>query len=379
MTNPWPLVRLQDIFDLCKGKIGIKAATPGAYPLVTTAENHASHSEAHFTGDAICIPMVSATGHGHASIRRIHHIRGQFAAGSILCVCINQQPDQVDARFIHYFLNACKETVLIPLMQGSANVSLKLSDIADVRVPLPPLNEQHATVAQLDSLSEKNKQIEAYLTSIESDAEKLLAIQFRQLITEAPYQPIGDVAPVIKRNVEIDLEKKYREVGARSFGKGLFIKPDFDGAEATWQKPVWIEEGDLVLSNIKAWEGAIAVAGSEHHRCIASHRYITCVPRQDLATARFLNYYLLSREGMDQVSLASPGTADRNRTLSLGSLAKIKVPVPPLKAQIRFNALQAKVGELKARHNVIREANAALVPAMLERIFESGRGDKLHK
>ncbi|MBP6108104.1 MAG: hypothetical protein V9E93_04310 [Steroidobacteraceae bacterium] len=72
-----------------------------------------------------------------------------------------------------------------------------------------------------------------------------------------------------------------REVGARTFGKGLVVKPDFDGAEATWQKPVWIKSGDLVLSNIKAWEGAIALADDEHEGCIASHRYITCVP--DLA------------------------------------------------------------------------------------------------
>ena len=72
-----------------------------------------------------------------------------------------------------------------------------------------------------------------------------------------------------------------REVGARTFGKGLVVKPDFDGADATWQKRVWIKSGDLVLSNIKAWEGAIALADDEHEGCIASHRYITCVP--DLA------------------------------------------------------------------------------------------------
>jgi restriction endonuclease S subunit len=125
----------------------------------------------------------------------------------------------------------------------------------------------------------------------------------------------------------------------------------------------------LVLSNIKAWEGAIALAGDEHERCIASHRYITCVPDPALATAGFLVYYLLSEDGLEKVGLASPGTADRNRTLGLGNLGKIEVPVPPLAKQQTFNRLQAEVAVLKAKHAAIRQTNAALLPATLERVF----------
>jgi len=149
----------------------------------------------------------------------------------------------------------------------------------------------------------------------------------------------------------------------------LFVKPDFDGADATWQKPVWINAGDVVLSNIKAWEGAIAVAGAEHDGCIASHRYITCVPDTSMLTAGFLAYFLLSPEGLEQIGFASPGTADRNRTLSLRSLGKVEVPLPPIATQYIVDALQTKVAALKARHATIRQANDALIPATLERVF----------
>ena len=154
--------------------------------------------------------------------------------------------------------------------------------------------------------------------------------------------------------------------------KGLFLKPDFDGAEATWQKPVWIKSGDLVLSNIKAWEGAIAIAGDEHDGCIASHRYITCLPEPEQATAGFLAYYLLSEDGLEKVGAASPGTADRNRTLSLGNLGKIEVPIPPLPIQQSFDRLQTEVAALKAKHDAIRAVNASLLPATLERVFSTG-------
>lgn len=251
------------------------------------------------------------------------------------------------------------------------NRTLGVEKMGGIQVPLPPLSEQQALIAHLDTLAQKTREVEEHLDAAERDADHLLALRFRDLIADAPRHAMAEVAPTVRRLVEIDVSKRYREVGARSFGKGLFVKPDFDGAEATWQKPVWVKSGDLVLSNIKAWEGAIAVAGDEHDGCIASHRYITCIPDPNQATAGFLAYYLLSEEGLEQVGLASPGTADRNRTLSLGNLGKIKVPVPELTAQETFGRLQGEVTALKAKHAAIREANAALLPATLERIFHT--------
>jgi type I restriction enzyme S subunit len=57
----------------------------------------------------------------------------------------------------------------------------------------------------------------------------------------------------------------YPEFGARSFGKGLFHKPTLSGADLDWQKLFRVHAGDLVISNIIAWEGAIAVAGEVDH------------------------------------------------------------------------------------------------------------------
>ncbi len=256
-------------------------------------------------------------------------------------------------------------------MQGSANVSLKLADIEAIEIPLPPLAEQQAIVARLDTLTERTREISEHLDAIEAEADRLLAVRFRDAIADARLRTMAEVAPSIRRSVAIDISKRYREVGARSFGKGLFVKPEFDGAEATWQKPVWIEECDLVLSNIKAWEGAIAVARKEHAGCIASHRYITCVPNLTVVTAGFLAYFLLSPEGLEQIGFASPGTADRNRTLSLTNLGKILVPTPPVEVQRAFDALQAKIAGLKVKHAAIREATQALLPATLERVFAS--------
>jgi type I restriction enzyme R subunit len=51
-------------------------------------------------------------------------------------------------------------------------------------------------------------------------------------------------------------------IAVRSFGRGTFHKPPLNGNEVTWEKPFLVKAGDILVSNIKAWEGALA--GSEN-------------------------------------------------------------------------------------------------------------------
>ncbi|MNR28880.1 hypothetical protein D3C85_1462280 [compost metagenome] len=75
---------------------------------------------------------------------------------------------------------------------------------------------------------------------------------------------------------------------------------------------------------------------------------------------------------MLKIGEASPGGAGRNRTLGLEKLMAIDVPVPSLATLRAFDLLQAEVVALRAKHAAIREANSALLPATLERVFCTG-------
>lgn len=254
--------------------------------------------------------------------------------------------------------------------QGSSGKSrIKPAEFLGINIPLPEMTVQHEVVHRFTALTHKSRQVLAHLDAIESDADKLLAIKFRQHTADTSYKPIGDVAPVIRREQEINIEGSYPELGIRSFGKGTFHKPPLAGGEVGSKRLYRIEPNDLLFSNVFAWEGAIAVAQKEDAGRFGSHRFITCVAKEGVVTPSFLRYYFLTKEGLDKINKASPGGAGRNRTLGLEKLMAIQVPVPELHKQYAFDKLQAKVAELKARHNAIRATNAALVPAMLERIF----------
>ncbi|MBK6746646.1 restriction endonuclease subunit S [Ottowia sp.] len=263
------------------------------------------------------------------------------------------------------FVELCKAA-----SEGTTNrVRIKEDRFLAQQIALPPLAEQQALVARLDALAEKARQVGAHLDVVERDAEHLLALRFRDAIADAPLRSMSKVAPLVRREAQITLDGSYPELGIRSFGKGTFHKPSLSGGEVGTKRLYRIEPGDLLFSNVFAWEGAIAIAQPEDAGRFGSHRFMTCRAESAVTTAAFLRYYFLTDEGLHKIGEASPGGAGRNRTLGQEKLMAIAVPVPPLAGQQSFDRLQAEVVALKAKHTAIRAANAALLPAALERVF----------
>lgn len=152
-------VRLGDVAEIEKGLTAIQKSKPGPYPLVVTAEARSTNATFDFEGPAVIIPMVSSTGHGHASLKRIHYQEGKFAAGNILSVVKPKRPDILNTRFLYEYLTAFKEELLVSRMVGTANVSLTINGLRDIPVPLI----QGEDVAKLDELMALCDRLEAQL------------------------------------------------------------------------------------------------------------------------------------------------------------------------------------------------------------------------
>jgi type I restriction enzyme S subunit len=198
----------------------------------------------------------------------------------------------------------------------------------------------------------------------------MLGSAFRKITKQAPRRPFGEVAPLVRRAVSVSIEGSYPELGIRSFGKGTFHKPALTGFELGNKRVFRIEADDLLFTNVFAWEGAIAVTELADAGRFGSHRYITCVPIEGVATSRFLCFYFLTLEGLAKIGEASPGGAGRNRTLGLEALAKIEVPVPRIELQHWFDELQAKVSALKRLQAETAAELDALLPSILDRAFK---------
>ncbi|MEN9353107.1 MAG: hypothetical protein RL318_432 [Fibrobacterota bacterium] len=206
-------------------------------------------------------------------------------------------------------------------------------------------------------------------------AEQVIDIQhtlngmFSRLIEGAPLRPMSEIAPQVRRGVDIDPDGSYPELGIRSFGKGTFHKPALTALEIGDKRVFRIEPGDLVFSNVFAWEGAIAVVKPKDAGRVGSHRYITCLVSPQEALADFLCFYFLTPDGLEKIRAGSPGGAGRNRTLGLSALDRIEVPVPSLESQREFCKLMHLEKELRAARAATDLELGSMVPSVLSRAF----------
>ena len=263
------------------------------------------------------------------------------------------------------FVNLCSKA-----SKGTTNrVRLKEAEFLRSEIDLPSIEDQKKIVSQLDTIKGKLQAASALQEGIDKNVDNLLAERFQATLKTAAWRPMREVAPIVRRDVTVDLEASYAELGIRSFGKGTFHKPTITGQELGDKRVYRIEPGDLLFSNVFAWEGAIAVARREDLGRVGSHRFISCVPHGGLTTAEYLRFYFLTDEGIAKIREASPGGAGRNRTLGLSKLMEIQVPEPSDHVQKKFIALKNKLSQASIVRVKQKELSEALSSSILSRFI----------
>lgn len=279
--------------------------------------------------------------------------------------------ERIEPKLLYFFLRSHPGLRAINVeTAGSVRERLYFESLARIRFSLPPPPEQRRIVARIEELTAKMNEARYLRRQDEQEIRQMLVGAFRKVTKNAPELLMGDVAPLVRRPVEVAPEVLYPELGIRSFGNGTFHKPALSGLELGGKRIFKIEPDDLLFNNVFAWEGAIAVANPGDAGRFGSHRFITCVANQDRATSRFLCFYFLTDEGLELIRAASPGGAGRNRTLGLEALANIAVPLPSLESQRWSNGLQTQVDALKRLQFHTAVELDALLPSILDKAFK---------
>jgi type I restriction enzyme S subunit len=307
---------------------------------------------------------------------------------------------------IHPNDDLADRTFLFQLMQGDGVFStvetlsygtkmprVSWSDLADIVIGVPSLAEQRRIAAILTAADDKLNIVARQIEATQTLKQGLIQTLFSKgignksadgrwtrhtafvKVGSAEYPKswrmgrMGEVAPLVRREVDVEPVENYPELGLRSFGKGTFHKPALTGEQVGSKRLFLIKAGDLLLSNVFAWEGAVAVAGPADDGRYGSHRYITCKVDPHIANVHFVARYLVTPAGLASIGLASPGGAGRNKTLGLAALADIQIPLPPLAEQNAINGVmecvEAKIAALQAKHELYRDLKRGLMQKLL--------------
>jgi type I restriction enzyme S subunit len=219
---------------------------------------------------------------------------------------------------------------------GARKVRVSGERLLTVKVPLPSLDEQRRIAASLDSILDKYSQV-CRLRVRRADLKRAFK---ESLITTTIAKanrslPVKQVMTLERRQVFPGPGDSYREIGIKSFGRGIFHKDPVSADEIGDKRVFAVASGDLIFSNVFAWEGAIARAQESESGMIGSHRFMTYVVDESIGDATYLKHYFTSSHGLEVVRRASPGSAGRNKTLGINFFNEQLIPVPDIETQRR--------------------------------------------
>ncbi|WP_151636010.1 restriction endonuclease subunit S domain-containing protein [Noviherbaspirillum aerium] len=265
------------------------------------------------------------------------------------------------------FVELCKAA-----SEGTTNrVRIKEDRFLDQQIALPPLTEQRALAARLDALAEKTRQVEAHLDAVERISSSLLLSLHHQLAGNRRVQ-LNDVLELVELPEAVTATGSYPQVGVRGFGGGLFSKAAVGGTDTSYKAFNRLYEGAIVLSQVKGWEGAIARCPKELDGWFVSPEYRTFRCKPSLASDEYFGELVRTKWFWSQLQNATRGVGARRERTRPEQFLNIELPMPLFDDQLRIVEILKRQAPLKAKHTAIRQANTALLPATLERVFTGG-------
>lgn len=280
---------------------------------------------------------------------------------------------RIDPKFLGY---AFKVPLLWKLVGGQStgtNVrrrSLHPCQFENALIELPCLTEQQAIVARLDALAAKTNQIAEHLDAIEADAERLLrAYIFHPPGEQIMQRRMAELVVQRQPDVVVDQLRQYQFAGVYSFGRGVFSSVSKAGSDFSYKRLSTVRAGDFTYPKLMAWEGALGIVPPECDGMVVSPEFPVFSVDTESVLPEVLDIYFRTPDVWPTLAAISGGTNIRRRRLQPSAFLKYAMPVPSMPTQQKLRELYRYVQALKSKNNAIRAANAALVPATLERIF----------
>lgn len=151
-----------------------------------------------------------------------------------------------------------------------------------------------------------------------------------------PERTLGEVLHLDIADEIVQQDRDYSIAGVYGFGRGLFQRGPIRSDETSYPKLNRLTAGRLVMSRLKAFEGAIAVIPPEFDGWYLSPEFPTFSIDPLEADARYISNLCAWPDFWTRLGAQSKGVGARKVRVSAERLLTIKVPLPDLREQRRI-------------------------------------------
>lgn len=350
MKEGWTYKRLGDLCRIRTGKLDANAADDdGLYPFFTCSVTPLRINK--YAYDCECVLVA---GNGDLNVK---YYSGKFNAYQRTYIIESNDKNVLDVRYLYMFLSE-HVTILRKKSIGAIIKYIKLGYLTEAKLLLPPISEQRAIVARLDSAF-------AQIDSLKANAEKQLS-EARKL-----FQKALEEAMTPKEGWE---EKTFGDIIRLQSGDNLPTKKIEEG-----EYPVFGGNGVAGFHKYFNKEGNIIVVGRVGALCGNVHYVETpfwltdngfeVIVNKDIdVEMKFLSRYLI------YLDLGKYARQTAQPVISNASLRDVKVFVPPLSTQhsivAHLDSLSSNVRALEEKLKKMKDECDALKQAMLREVFE---------
>ncbi len=337
--------KLGELVKIRTGKLDANASSiDGIYPFFTCSVEPLKINSYSF--DCECVLVA---GNGDLNVK---YFNGKFDAYQRTYVIESLDKNILDVSYLFCFLNSYIE-VLRKQSIGGVIKYIKLGNLTNALIPLPPIEEQK----EISKILKKAEKIVNTNSKLLSKYDTLIKSRFIEMFGDNPIENGKWKVESLEDLCKIITDGTHQPPKFTTSGIPFLFVSNIAGNKITYETEKYISEqtyaelykrtpieiGDLLLSTVGSY-GHPAIV--ENDKKFLFQRHIAYLkPKTDLLDSVYFHGALLSPDAQKQIEERVRGIAQK--TLNLSEIRKIKIPVPPLSLQNDFASFVQQIDKSK--------------------------------
>ncbi len=309
---------------------------------------------------------------------------------------------QVLSRYLHHFLTYLHVTgQTIPLQSSSTNIrNISIPDYMQIRVPVPPIDQQRRIVETLD---DQFSRLDKSLADLEVAAQRTQHLFLAALegaieeCTENTYQPLGNLLKVLDQKKKVQRgwspqclshpqseSSKWAVLKTTAVQKMRYLPQHNKELPKTLEPKIHLEVqvGDFLMTTTGPRNrcGVVCVVNSTPKRLIFSGKILRFRPDAGKLLPPWLELVLSSQKFQKHLDRLKVGSSDSSVSIGNAQILDLPVPVPSIAEQQRLVSYVEKMKTLADRFEMEIDKEAGkfkqLRRALLHEAFLGNIGSK---
>ena len=285
----------------------------------------------------------------------------------------------VDQRYLYLYLTTVDARDIAP---DSSYPSLKLSDIGNIEIPLPPLETQKKIVAKLDVLLGKIKEAQTLRTEAQESTNNLLSAELNKIFDSNSEKfnvtELGAIANLVRGPFGGSLKKEiFVDKGYAVYEQGNVIKKNFSkfryfitNKKFEEMKRFTVAPFDILMS-CSGTIGKLLIVNKNYVPGVINQALLKITPSNKVSSD-YLKYFLKDYVA-GNMTKHTTGSAIKN-VVAVSILKKIKIPLPSLSEQKKIvahlDSLSENINKIQQAQTATADDLTALEQSILHKAFQ---------